>query len=164
MVYSDLTTVCFCWKEKCTLVQTLRLCTGRTAHRGSRGIALLFHDHDTRRRWGVSVTPRPFFTPGKDPIPIVQEVGWAPGPVWKGGESLAPIGIRSPARPARSQSLYPAHIKMDDKFIIQVFNVYQGNAAAEGLTKRWFRGVNALLDFVVKFNWRVGKWVKSFSL
>jgi len=34
---------------KCTLVQALRLCTGRTAHRGSRGIALLFHDHGTRR-------------------------------------------------------------------------------------------------------------------
>jgi len=32
-----------------TLVQALRLCTGRTAHKGSRGIALLFHDHDTRR-------------------------------------------------------------------------------------------------------------------
>jgi hypothetical protein len=36
-------------KVKCTLVQALRLCTGCTAHRGSRGIALLFHDHDTRR-------------------------------------------------------------------------------------------------------------------
>jgi len=31
-------------KVQCTLVQALRLCTGRTAHRGSRGIALLFHD------------------------------------------------------------------------------------------------------------------------
>jgi hypothetical protein len=30
--------------SKCTLVQALRLCTGRTANRGSRGIALLFHD------------------------------------------------------------------------------------------------------------------------
>jgi hypothetical protein len=28
-------------KVKCTLVQALRLCTGRTAHRGSRDIALL---------------------------------------------------------------------------------------------------------------------------
>ena len=27
---------------KCTLVQTLRLCIGRTVHRGSRGIALTF--------------------------------------------------------------------------------------------------------------------------
>ena len=34
---------------KCTHVQALRLCTGRTAHRGSRGIALLFLDHGTRR-------------------------------------------------------------------------------------------------------------------
>ena len=36
-------------KVKYTLVQALRLCTGRTAHRWSRGIALLFHDHGTRR-------------------------------------------------------------------------------------------------------------------
>ena len=26
------------------------------------------------------------FTPGKDPVPIVQEAGWAPGPVWTGGK------------------------------------------------------------------------------
>ena len=25
--------------------------------------------------------------PGKDPVPIVQEAGWAPGPVWTGGKS-----------------------------------------------------------------------------
>jgi len=54
-------------KVKCTLVQALRLSTGRTAHRGSRGIALPFLDHGTRRGWGVSVTPRPLFTPGERP-------------------------------------------------------------------------------------------------
>jgi hypothetical protein len=26
-----------------------------------------------RRGWEVSVTLRPFYTPGKDPVPIVQE-------------------------------------------------------------------------------------------
>jgi len=31
----------------------------------------------------------------KDPVAIVQEAGWAPGPVWKGAENLAPTGIRS---------------------------------------------------------------------
>ena len=31
-------------KVKVTLVQALRLCTGLTAHRASRGIALLFYD------------------------------------------------------------------------------------------------------------------------
>jgi hypothetical protein len=91
---------------KCTLVQTLSLCTGRTAQRGSRGIAPPFHDHGTRRGWGVSVTPRSLSTPGKDPVPTVQEAGWAPGPVWTRAENLAPTGIRSPDCPARSQSLY----------------------------------------------------------
>ena len=57
------------------------------AQRVGRGIALLFHDRGTRREWMVSSTPRPHFTPGKDPVPILQEAGWAPGPVWTGGKS-----------------------------------------------------------------------------
>jgi len=36
-------------KIKATLVQALRLCTCRTAYRGSRGIDLPFLDHGTRR-------------------------------------------------------------------------------------------------------------------
>ena len=56
--------------------------------------------------WRVSVTPRPLFTPGKDSIPILQEAGWAPGPVWTGAEKVASNGIRSLYLPARSQSLY----------------------------------------------------------
>jgi hypothetical protein len=101
-------------KVKCTLVQALRICTGRTAHRGSRGTALPFHDHGTRGLWGVSFTPRALFTPGTDPVPLVQEVGWTPGPVWTDAENLVPTGIRYPHRPAPSQSpyqlSYPAHI------------------------------------------------------
>ena len=100
---------------KVTLLQTLRLCTGRTAHRGSRGIALLFHDHGSRRGWVVNVTPRPLFTPGKVPVLTVQETVWAPGPVWTGAKNLTPTGIRSLDRPARNQSLYrlnyPAHFR-----------------------------------------------------
>jgi len=70
-----------------------------------RGIALLFHDRGTRRGWVVSSTSRPHFTPGKDPVPILQEAGWAPGPVWTGGKSRPHLDwIRD--RPARSQSLY----------------------------------------------------------
>ena len=45
------------------------------------------------------------FTPGKDPVPIVQESGWTSEPVWTGAENLAPTGIRSPDRLARSESL-----------------------------------------------------------
>ena len=70
-----------------------------------RGIALHFQDRGTRRGWVVSSTPRPYFTPGKDPVPIVQEAGWASGPIWTGGKPRA-NGIRFLDRPARSQSLY----------------------------------------------------------
>jgi hypothetical protein len=57
------------------------------AQRVGRGIALLFHDSGTRRGWVVSSTPQPHFTLGKDPVPILQEAGWALGPVWTGGKS-----------------------------------------------------------------------------
>ena len=90
---------------KCTIAQALRLCTGRTVRRGSRGIALPFHDHGTRRCWAVGVTPLPLY-PEKDPVPIVKEAGWSPGPVRIGTENLAPTGIRSPDRPARRQSVF----------------------------------------------------------
>ena len=75
------------------------------AQKVGRCIALLFHDRGTRRGWVVSSTPRPRFAPGKDPVPILQEAGWAPGPVWTGGKSH-PNRDSIPDRPARSQSLY----------------------------------------------------------
>jgi len=82
------------------------------AQRVGRGIALLFHNRGTRRGWVVSSTPRPHFTPGKDAVPILQEAGWALGPVWTGGKSC-PHRDSIPNRPARSQSVYrlsyPSH-------------------------------------------------------
>ena len=71
--------------HSCTGTEAL---SGHTGHRGSGGIALLFLDHGTRRGWGV--TPWPLFTSGKDPVPIVQEAGWAPEPVWTGTEISPP--------------------------------------------------------------------------
>ena len=75
------------------------------AQRVGRGIALLFHDRGTRRGWVVSSTPRPQITPGKDPVPILEEAGWAPAPVWTGVKSR-PHRDSIPDRPARSESLY----------------------------------------------------------
>jgi len=70
----------------------------------------------------VSSTPRPEFTPGKDPAPILLEDEWARGPVWTGGKSR-PHRNPIPERPARSQSLYrmsyPVHI------ILALQNGYQ---------------------------------------
>ena len=69
------------------------------AQRVCRGIALFFHDRSTRRGWVVSSTPRPHFTSGKDPVPILQEAGWAPRPVWTGGKSHS-LRDSIPDRPA----------------------------------------------------------------
>jgi len=35
----------------------------------------------------VSSTPRPHFTSGKEPVPILHEAWWSSGPVWTGGKS-----------------------------------------------------------------------------
>ena len=67
----------------------------RVAEGLGRVIALLFLDRGTRRGLVVSSTPRLHFAPGKDPVPILQEAGWAPGPVWIDAENLVPTGIRS---------------------------------------------------------------------
>jgi len=66
--------------------------------RAGKGIALLFHDHSTRRWCVVSSMPRPHFTPGKNPVPILQEAGWTQWPVWKGGKSR-PHRDSAPDRP-----------------------------------------------------------------
>ena len=75
------------------------------AQRVGRGIALLFHDLGTRRGCVVSSTPRPTLPPGKTQHPLHRRLG---GPQGRSGraENLVPTGIRSPDRPARSQSLY----------------------------------------------------------
>ena len=48
-------------------------------------------------------------TPGKDPVPIVQEAGWAPEPVWTGGKSR-PHRDTIPCRPARSSVAIPTEL------------------------------------------------------
>jgi len=76
----------------------------------------------------VSSTPRPHFTPGKDPVPILQEAGWAAGPVWTGGKSH-PHRDSIPDRPARSQPLYrqsyPVHPKVKKLDLNLVTNTWE---------------------------------------
>jgi hypothetical protein len=44
----------------------------------------------------VNATLRPLYPREGDGVPIVQEAGWTPGPVWTGAENLGVTGIRSP--------------------------------------------------------------------
>jgi hypothetical protein len=100
------------------LIQLLKVKASRNRPEGPEGgggIALLFLDLGARR--GGWSAPRPGrFIPGKDPVLSVKKAGWSPGPVWTCAKNLAPTGIRSPDRPARSQSLcrlsYPDPIQL----------------------------------------------------
>ena len=62
-------------KVKVTLVQALRLCTGRTAYRVSRGIALSFHDHGKRRGEGSTSRPGRSLPSGKNLYPLYRRLG-----------------------------------------------------------------------------------------
>jgi len=56
--------------------------------------------------WVVNATPWQLYSQETDPVPTVQEAGWAPGPVRMDAENLAPIRIPSLDRPPQSMSLY----------------------------------------------------------
>jgi len=130
----SVTNLCLNWysnpvykvKVKCTLVLALRLCTGRTAHRGSRGIALLFHDHGTRSGWGVSVTPRSLFTPGKDPVFTLQ-VGGSQGRSRQVRKISPPAGF-DPRTVQPVASRYNVYATQPTEIIVfQILNKSTGN-------------------------------------
>ena len=70
-------------KVKCSLVQALRLCTGRAAHRGSRSIALLFLDHGIRRGKGSASRPGRSLPSGKTRYTLYRRLG---GPQGRSGQ------------------------------------------------------------------------------
>ena len=92
-------------KVECTLVQSLRLCTGRTAHRGSRALALLFLNHGTRRGEGSASRPGRSLPPRKTRYPFYRRLG---GPQGRSRQ------VRKISPPPVAQSLYrlsyPAHV------------------------------------------------------
>jgi len=51
------------------------------ALRGSRGIVLLILNLSARGNWVVTVMPWLLYTQEGASVPIIQETGWAPGPV-----------------------------------------------------------------------------------
>jgi len=116
------------------------------AQRVGRGIALLFHDRGTRRGWVVSSTSRPHFTSGKDPVPIVQGAGWAPGQVWTAGKSR-PHRDSIPDPPARGQSLYrlsyPAHISLG----------YWKKTSTWGTRSHWQNSIKTDLECCMRRRW-----------
>jgi len=69
----------------------------------------------------VSSTPRLHFTPGKDPVPILQEAGCASGPVWTGGKSR-PYRDLILGRLARSSVAIPTELPGPHIYVNYVTN------------------------------------------
>ena len=68
------------------------------AQTGRRGIALPFLNLGARWGWVINATPPPLYHRERDLVRLRV--------VWTRAKNLVPTGIRSPDRPARSESLY----------------------------------------------------------
>jgi hypothetical protein len=90
---------------KCTLVKTLRLCTGCMAYGGSRDIVLLFLDHGTRRVSGQGHTALAF-NPQEGPSNQCRGPWVDPRASLDRCRNSHPHRNSIPDHPALSQSLY----------------------------------------------------------
>ena len=80
------------------------------AQSGSRAIVYSFFNISARLGWVVNTMPWPLYPLATDPVPTVQEVGRAPGPVWMVAENLTTTTrIQSPDHPAHSKLLFQLH-------------------------------------------------------
>jgi hypothetical protein len=79
-------------------------------------------------RWVTNTTLRPFYR-GEWTDTVVEEAGWAPGPVWMGAGNLAFTEIRCADHPVHSMSLYrlryPNYTGYTKK-VIDVWNTIDG--------------------------------------
>ena len=106
--------------------------------------------------WGVSVTPRQHLTPGKDPVPIVQEAGWASGPVWTGAENLAPPGFNPrTVQPVGSRYTdYATRPTMTHLYSVNYWSTWHWKQISS--SHNWIRGqeINCYVSYTMSANRR----------
>jgi hypothetical protein len=85
--------------------------------------------------WADKATSWPFYPQEGNTVPIVEEAGWAPGPVWARWENVALTGIRSPDRPARSESLYRLRYPGSFNYVKQLRDSNDCKSIAAPITK-----------------------------
>ena len=57
----------------------------------------------------VNTTPHSLNSQARELVPIVQETGWSPGPVWTDVEILAATRIQSSDHPTHSKLIHELH-------------------------------------------------------
>jgi hypothetical protein len=92
------------------------------------------------------------FTPGKDPVPIEQEAGWALEPVWIGVENLTPLGF-DPRTFQLIVSRYtnyavpaPEKIRGKVNYFITTFEMIFGLGGLDGCFSAGKRAIDELKD------------------
>jgi hypothetical protein len=75
--------------------------------------------------WVVNATPRPLYPRERDPVPIVQEVGWVTGPVWTVRKNSTSPGFD----PRNVQPVASSYTDWDTPAHIVVGKVPRGNMA-----------------------------------
>ena len=102
--------------------------------------------------------------PWKDPIPLVQEVWWFPGPLWMGAENLAATRFSSSDCPACSKLLYRLCYPCPQRYVCTnfmwsiVYKLAVANMVCTRLQRRaemewlWWvmTGKYSIVQFVVK--------------
>ena len=93
--------------------------------RVGRAIALIFHDHGTRRGEWPASRPGRTLPLGKTRYPLYRRLG---GPQGRSGleENVASTGIRSPDRPARSSVTIPTELpgpQCIEKYTDKIINI-----------------------------------------
>jgi hypothetical protein len=105
-------------KVKCTLVQALRLCTGRTAHREIEVYLYPFLTTALEGGEGSASRLGHSLPPGTTRHPLYRSLRRLKSRSGQVRKTLPPTGIRSPDGTARSQSLYrlsySARVEYDD--------------------------------------------------
>jgi hypothetical protein len=81
----------------------------RTGHKGPEALQMYSLTVSLPRPWMevgdvLSAKLPGRSAPGRDSVPIVREVGWAPRPMWIGAKNLAHTGIQFPDNPTCSAS------------------------------------------------------------
>jgi hypothetical protein len=69
-------------------------------------MALLFFDLGARWEWMVNARQRPLYRWARAPVPLIEEAGWAWGPVWTGAENIAPVET-----PLNSCTVHPEDLR-----------------------------------------------------
>jgi hypothetical protein len=104
---------CCIWENMHTVNVSLKailLHAGQAQMRGrDRGRWLPILNLGTRREWVVSTMPWLHYSWERDPVPILQEAGWASGLVWLSLENLIATGFQTLDCPAHNESLYQLH-------------------------------------------------------